>query len=145
MLAYRHFQEKKHVFNKHAKFIIIDKLTKVDWKRKILHSNAENATAKRNNKKTAALLLNVQFYQFHHCHVNYEAKFRHILSKLFDVISLCKNLFLSKYPWEMAAAETSRENSLTSTNLYFYVQQHIYIYIYMYTYNSCRFIIYLYA
>ena len=44
--------------------------------------------------------------------------------KLFDVISFCKKLFVSKFPLKTAAAETSRENSIiTSTNPYFYVQQ----------------------
>ena len=38
ILACRQFQEKKHVFNKHAKFIIMDK---------ILDSNTGNATPKR--------------------------------------------------------------------------------------------------
>ena len=35
ILAYKHFQKKNHVFNKHTKFIIIDKLTNTakskDW------------------------------------------------------------------------------------------------------------------
>ena len=35
-LACRHFQEKKHVFNKHAKFIIIDKLTNTTNSKDIL-------------------------------------------------------------------------------------------------------------
>ena len=45
-----------------------------------------------------------------------------IFEKLFDVISSCKDLYISKFSLKTAAAKTSRENSLlTSANPYFYV------------------------
>ena len=37
ILACRHFQEKIHIFKKHAKFIIIDKLTNTTKSKDILH------------------------------------------------------------------------------------------------------------
>ena len=62
ILVCRHFQERNLVFNKHAKFIIIDKLIKchqikrhftpkIDWKRKFLDSNDGNATPKRTESR----------------------------------------------------------------------------------------------
>ena len=36
ILAGRHFQERNHIFNKHAKFIIIDKLTNTTKSKDIL-------------------------------------------------------------------------------------------------------------
>ena len=58
-----HFQERNHVFNKHAKFIIIDKLTntpkskdilcqRLIERKKISDSNAANATPKRTESRT---------------------------------------------------------------------------------------------
>ena len=62
---------------------------KIDGKRKLLDSNAGNATPRRIIsrtwyliiKKTVALLVNVQFHQFHPSHVTHEVKFPHNLSK----------------------------------------------------------------
>ena len=56
ILACRHLPEKTPIFDKHTKFIIIDKFTnttklkdilpKIDWKSKLLDSNAANTTTK---------------------------------------------------------------------------------------------------
>ena len=58
ILACRHFQEKNHVFNKHAKFIIIDKLTNTTKSKDILRQRlierenfAGNATPKGLNQE----------------------------------------------------------------------------------------------
>ena len=66
ILACRHFPEKKPVFDKHTKFIIIDKFTnttklkdilpKIDWKSKLLDSNAANATTKSIKTRTYYLI-----------------------------------------------------------------------------------------
>ena len=63
ILVCRHFRERNHVFNKHAKFIIIDKLTntpkskdilcqRLIERKKILDSNAAHATPKRTESRT---------------------------------------------------------------------------------------------
>ena len=62
ILACRHFQEKKHVFNKHANFIKYRQTykyyqikryfaPKIDWKRKFLDSNAGNTIPKGLNQE----------------------------------------------------------------------------------------------
>ena len=44
ILAWKHFQEKGHNFNKHAKFMIIDKLVNLRGPKKFLDSEVENTS-----------------------------------------------------------------------------------------------------
>ena len=51
ILACRHFQERNHVFNKHAKFIIIDELTKTPNQKDILRQRLTEREHQRYSKK----------------------------------------------------------------------------------------------
>lgn len=94
-----------------------------------MDSNAVNGIPKRIeslsfNKKIIALFLNVSFHQHHRCYIKHEVTFRHNVSKIIcSHVHFVKIDFFQSFIWQRQQPTLVwKNNLLTSSNFYFYVQ-----------------------
>ena len=120
ILACKHFREKNHNFNKHAKFIIKDKLTNTKKPKEILRQRLiqrENFWIQTLDK-IYPKGLNVYMYM---CIYVYIHTYIHMYNH-----KMMSNITNSTYPLKTATVENSWENSSFSLIL---SQLHMYIYV----------------
>lgn len=94
-----------------------------------MDSNAVNGIPKRIeslsfNKKMIVLFLNVSFHQHHRSYIKHEVTFRHNVSKIIcSQVHFVKIDLFQSFIWQQQQPTLVwKNNLLTSSNFYFYVQ-----------------------